>query len=61
MKKTYINPEISNVLMGMEAILTNSFDDKLDDENKIDAEDMLSRRYRRTVWDDEEAFDEEEF
>ena len=62
MKKTYINPEISDVLMGMEAILAGSpdgFNNDLDDNNPVDPDNILSRR--RTVWDDEESFDEEEF
>jgi hypothetical protein len=55
MKKAYINPEISNVLMSMEDMIAASpedFNKNLDNENSIAPEDILSRRH--SVWDDEE-------
>ena len=63
MKKAYINPETSVVLLTMQTLIaaTNpeGFNGNLDDEQTITPEEMLSRR--RTVWDDEELddFDEE--
>ena len=58
MKKTYINPEIENVSMSEEeSLLQSSFDSKLDNENSISTDDMLSRR--RSAWDDDT--EDEEF
>lgn len=65
MKKAYINPAISNVLMDVEDILEGSnpqgFDGNLDNNDAIDPNNMLSRRHRQDVWEDEEEFEEEEF
>lgn len=59
MKKTYINPEIENVSMSEEEslLLETSFDSKLDNENKISTDDMLSRR--GSAWEDD--IEDEEF
>ena len=58
MKKAYINPETSVVLLTMQTLIaaTNpeGFNGNLDDEQTITPEEMLSRR--RTVWEDEEDY-----
>ena len=53
MKKTYINPEIENVSMSEEEslLLETSFDSKLDNENSISTDKMLSRR--GSAWEDD--------
>ena len=59
MKKTYINPETSIVLLTMQKMIAVSdFNENLDNNDPINPEDMLSREKRRSVWDEEE--DEEE-
>lgn len=64
MKKTYINPETSIVLLTMQSMIAVSnpegFDGKTDDENPINPEDMLSRR-RKSVWDDGMEEEEEQW
>lgn len=58
MKKTYINPEIENVSMSEEeSLLETSFDSKLDNQNSISTDDMLSRR--GSAWEDD--FEDEEY
>ena len=60
MKKTYINPETSILLLATHSIVCASvenFDSTLNDEETINTEKMLSRR--RTVWDDEEEKEED--
>lgn len=57
MKKTYLSPEISQLLGETEEMIATSnpegFSGKLDDNDKITTpDDMLSRR--NNVWDDEE-------
>lgn len=61
MKKTYINPETNIILLAGQIILSGSvegFNEKIDEDNTINPDQMLSREHRRTVWDDEE---EEEY
>lgn len=62
MKKTYINPETSIILLTMHGMIATSnpdgFDGTLDNDEPIETSDMLSRERRRTVWDDEEEEDE---
>jgi hypothetical protein len=61
MKKAYINPETSIVLLTMQSMIAASvegFKSQLDDDNTISTEEMLSRR-RNNVWDDEEEMEEE--
>ena len=57
MKKTYINPETSIVLLTVQKMIaasTEGFNGNLDNENTIETTDMLSREKRRSVWDEEE-------
>ena len=64
MKKTYINPETCIVLLTMQSMIAGSnpqgFNENLDNDNPITPDEMLSRR-QRSVWDDEELEEEEEF
>ena len=59
MKKTYLSPETSIVLIAMQKMIAASnpnpegFQEALDDENPINPDDMLSRRRRRDMWEDE--------
>ena len=54
MKKAYINPETSIVLLTLQTMIALSdFDGKPDDENPINPDDMLSRRHF-SVWDEDE-------
>ena len=58
MKKTYINPEIRDVLMDAEDLMGTSqnpqgFDGELDNTNTINTGQMLSRR--NNVWGDDEV------
>lgn len=60
MKKTYMSPETSIVLIATQGMIATSgvdgFKSKLDDEDKItNPEDMLSRR--NNVWEEEEEED----
>jgi hypothetical protein len=61
MKKIYKSPETCIVIISTKAMFADSL--PMDDENKINSSDMLSRRGRRgrqrDVWDDEE--EEEEY
>lgn len=61
MKKTYMSPETSIILIatqGMIATSVDGFKSKLDDEDKItNPEDMLSRR--NNVWEEQEEEDED--
>ena len=60
MKKTYISPETLLLKLQQQSLICASvegFNSKLDDENPINAEEMLSRR-RNNVWDDEEEEEE---
>ena len=60
MKKTYINPEISIVLLNLQTMIAASvdgFEKTVDDENNIDTDKMLSRRHN--VWEDEEEEEED--
>ena len=55
MKKTYINPETSIVMLTVQKMIAVSgFNENLDDSEIIEANDMLSREKRRSVWDEEE-------
>ena len=57
MKKTYINPETSIVLLTMQKMIAVSgFNENLDnsDENAITPDQMLSREKQRSVWEEEE-------
>ena len=61
MKKTYMSPETSIILIatqGMIATSVDGFKSKLDDDDKITKpEDMLSRR--NNVWEEQEEEDED--
>ena len=62
MKKTYINPETSIVLLTMQHMIATSnpegFNSNLDDSTPInDPSVILSRR--KTVWDSDETEEEE--
>ena len=56
MKKTYLSPEISQMLGETEEMIATSnpdgFSGQLDDTNTITTDDMISRR--NNVWDDED-------
>ena len=55
MKKTYINPETSIVLLTVQKMIAVSgFNENLDDNEAIETTEMLSREKRRSVWDEEE-------
>ena len=61
MKKTYINPETSIVLVSMQSMMAGSnpdgFKSTLDEDDKItDEKDILSRR--KSVWDGDEEEEE---
>ena len=61
MKKTYINPETSIVLLTMHTMIAGSpdgFNKELDnsDENAITPDQMLSREKQRSVWEEEEEW-----
>jgi len=62
MKKTYINPETSIVLLNMQRMIAASnptgFNGELNNDNPITPDVMLSREKRRSVWDDEMEEDE---
>ena len=59
MKKTYLSPETSLLLIATTNMIAVSkpegFNENPDDEKTISPDDMLSRR--RNVWDDEEEED----
>lgn len=58
MKKSYINPQTRIVLLTMRTMIAVSgFDEKMDNNEPINPETILSRR--RTVWDDEDEEDED--
>jgi len=65
MKKTYINPTLAVTEITVnQMILAGSpegFNNDVDDTNTINPEDMLSRRRSRSVWGDDEEFEEEQF
>jgi len=57
MKKTYINPETSIVMLTVQKMIaasTEGFNGNLDNKNTIETTEMLSREKRRSVWDEEE-------
>ena len=57
MKKAYINPETSIVLVTMQPMLAGSpdgFNNTPDDTTTITPDEMLSREKRKSVWDEEE-------
>ncbi len=61
MKKAYINPEASFVLLTEDTIICTSvdgFNKIIDNEHPIDTDKMLSRENRRDVWEDEELEEE---
>lgn len=61
MKKEYINPETSIVLLTLQTMIANSipeFDGQInEDEEPIDPKEMLSRRHNN-VWDEESEEEE---
>ena len=58
MKKAYINPETSIVLVSMQSMMAGSnpegFNGTPDNDHTITPEEMLSREKRKSVWDEEE-------
>ena len=55
MKKTYINPETSIVMLTVQKMIAVSgFNENLDDNETIETTEMLSREKRRSVWDEDE-------
>lgn len=61
MKKAYINPETSIVLVTVQHIIATSnpegFNGQLDNENTIETNEMLSRR-KPDIWEEEEEEDD---